>query len=95
MRWSELSHDHAIWTVPGTRMKRGQAHVVALPDLARDALRAVTRIKSQDLVFSTTGKTHVSGFTKAKAALTRQRRSLTGGCMIFAGRCVSPGGHGL
>jgi integrase len=71
MRWPELSHDFAIWTIPGTRMKRGHAHVVALPDLARDALRAVTRIKGQDLVFSTTGKTHVSGFTKAKAALDK------------------------
>jgi integrase len=71
MRWSELSPDLATWTIPGARMKRGQAHVVALPEAARDALRTVTRIKGQDLVFSTTGRTHVSGFTKAKAALDR------------------------
>jgi len=31
----------------------------------------VTRVEGQDLVFSTTGKTHVSGFTKAKAALDK------------------------
>ena len=71
MRWSELSPDLATWTIPGARMKRGQAHVVALPEAARDALRAVTRIKGQDLVFSTTGKTPVSGFTKAKATLDK------------------------
>lgn len=71
MRWSELSADLAIWTIPGARMKRGQAHVVVLPSAAQDALRTVTRIKGQDLVFSTTGKTHVSGFTKAKAALDK------------------------
>lgn len=71
MRWSELSDDLATWTIPGERMKRGQAHVVALPDPAREALRAVKRIKGQDLVFSTTGKTPVSGFTKAKAALDK------------------------
>jgi integrase len=71
MRWSELSPDLSTWTIPGARMKRGQAHVIALPDPARDALRAVTRIKGQDLVFSTTGKTHVSGFSKAKAALDK------------------------
>ena len=52
-------------------MKRGQALVVALPEVARDALRAVTRVKDQDLVFSTTGTTHVSGFTKSKAALDK------------------------
>ena len=71
MRWSEVTSDLAVWTIPGERMKRGQAHVVALPDAARDALRIVTRIKGQDLVFSTTGKTPVSGFTKAKAALDK------------------------
>lgn len=71
MRWSELSADLATWTIPGARMKRGQAHVIALPEPAREALRAVKRIKGQDLVFSTTGKTPVSGFTKAKAALDK------------------------
>lgn len=71
MRWSELSADLATWTIPGERMKRGQAHVVALPEAARAALRDVKRIKGQDLVFSTTGKTPVSGFAKAKAALDK------------------------
>lgn len=71
MRWSELSADLATWTIPGARMKRGQAHVVALPEAARDALRSVKRNKGQDLVFSTTGKTPVSGFTKAKATLDK------------------------
>ncbi len=71
MRWSELSPDLTTWTIPGVRMKRGRAHIIALSDPARDALGAVTRIKGQDLVFSTTGNTHVSGFTKAKAALDK------------------------
>ncbi len=71
MRWSELSENLATWTIPANRMKRGQAHIIALPELARDALRAVTRVKGQDLVFSTTGRTAVSGFTKAKAALDK------------------------
>jgi integrase len=74
MRWSELSPDLATWTIPGVRMKRGQAHVVALPEAAREALGAVTRIKGQDLVFSTTGRTAVSGFTKAKASLDRKAK---------------------
>lgn len=71
MRWSELPPDLSTWTIPSARMKRGQAHVVSLPETARDALRAVTRVEGQDLIFSTTGKTHVSGFTKAKAALDK------------------------
>lgn len=71
MRWSELSPDLATWTIPGARMKRGQPHIVALPEPARDALAGVPRIAGQDLVFSTTGKTPVSGFTRAKDALDK------------------------
>jgi integrase len=50
-------------------MKRGRSHVVELPPAAREALLAVTRTDSQELVFSTTGRTHVSGFSKAKTRL--------------------------
>jgi len=71
MRWSELSADLSTWTIPGSRMKRGQPHVIALPETAREALSAVTRVQGQDLVFTTTGKTPVSGFTKSKAALDK------------------------
>ena len=71
MRWSELSQDLSTWTIPSTRMKRGNAHVVTLPEAAREALCSVTRVRDRDLVFSTTGKTPVSGFTKAKAALDK------------------------
>jgi integrase len=69
MKWSELSPDLQTWTIPATRMKRGHTHVVELPEAAQEALREVPRIDGQDLVFSTTGKTHVSGFSKAKGAL--------------------------
>ena len=71
MRWSELSPDLSSWTIPSARMKRGLPHVVALPPVATEALAEVPRIEGQDLVFSTTGRTPVSGFTKAKAALDR------------------------
>lgn len=69
MRWSEISPDLTTWTIPGSRMKRGAAHVVALPEPAREALQAVPKMRGQDLVFSTTGRTPVSGFSKVKAAL--------------------------
>jgi len=71
MAWCELSADLATWHIPAARMKRGQAHVVALPEPARDVLRSLTRVKGQDLVFSTTGKTPVSGFTRVKRALDK------------------------
>jgi integrase len=71
MRWSEVSPDMSMWTVPAHRMKRGQAHAVALTDAAQEALGAVTRIDGQDLIFTTTGKTPISGFSKFKAKLDK------------------------
>ncbi|MFN6253028.1 MAG: tyrosine-type recombinase/integrase [Acetobacteraceae bacterium] len=71
MRWTEISPDQTLWTVPAHRMKRGQAHAVALTAAAREALGAVTRIEGQDLIFTTTGKTPISGFSKFKAKLDK------------------------
>lgn len=69
MRWSEITPDLSVWTVPADRMKRGQAHVVALTDAAREALGAITRREGGDLVFTTNDKTPISGFSKFKAKL--------------------------
>ena len=71
MKWSELSPDLTAWACPGSRMKKGAAHIVALSDAAREALGAITRLDGQDLVFSTTGKTPISGFSKVKARLDK------------------------
>jgi integrase len=69
MRWSEIDLEKRLWTLPGGRMKNGKPHDVHLSDAARAALRELPQVEGCDLVFSTTGKTPVSGFSKAKAAL--------------------------
>ena len=69
MRWSELSADRTLWTIPGERMKNGKPHDVHLSAPARTILDAIPRVVRRDLVFSTTGKTPVSGFSRAKANL--------------------------
>jgi integrase len=69
MRWSELNHEKCIWTIPGTRMKNGKQHDVHLSGAVRAVLRDIPRVEDCDFVLSTTGKTPVSGFSKAKAAL--------------------------
>jgi len=71
MRWTEISSDLSVWTVPAHRMQHGQNHTVVLTDAAREVLGAVTRMKGQDLVFSTTGRTPISGFSKFKAKLDK------------------------
>ena len=69
MRWSELSPDGATWLIPGARMKNGKPHDVHLSPPARQILRLLPRQDGQDLVFSTTGNTPISGFSRAKKAL--------------------------
>lgn len=69
MRWSEISADGVTWTLPATRAKNDRAHVVHLSAPARAILASVKRLDGMDLIFSTTGKTAPSGFSKAKLAL--------------------------
>jgi integrase len=69
MRWSEIDLEKGIWTIPGARMKNGKPHDVHLSDAARAVLCDIPRIEGCDFVLSTTGRTAVSGFSKAKATL--------------------------
>lgn len=69
MRWSEISQDFTTWSIPALRMKSGKAHDVHLSEAARAVLRGAPRRADCDFVFSTTGKTPISGFSKAKAML--------------------------
>jgi integrase len=69
MTWDELSDDLAILRLPGERTKNGLPHDVALPQLVRDLLEEARRIEGCRYVFSTTGRTPVSGFSKIKRQL--------------------------
>lgn len=68
MRWSEISADGKTWTLPAARAKNGKAHVVHLSEPARAVLAGVPRVDGVDLIFTTTGKTAPSGFSRAKLA---------------------------
>ena len=75
MRRAELSEDGATWTIPGARTKNKRLHVMPLPPLARDVLGTVRRIESGDgLVFTTTGRTPVSGWSRLKHRLDADMR---------------------
>ena len=69
LRWSELDGPLATWTIPGSRTKNGKTHLVHLSEPARAILLAAPRLAGCDLVFTTTGTTPISGFSKAKARL--------------------------
>jgi integrase len=76
-----INAQEAVWTLPSARTKRANALRVSLSNLARsiisEALADPLRPQGSDYVFTTTGDTPVSGFSKAKAqldaAITRAR----------------------
>lgn len=81
MEWSELDFAKRTWTIPRerTKNKRGE-HEVHLSDAAIAVLRSMPRVGDR-LVFTTTGQTPVSGFSRAKrrlgdAMIRAQPRSL-------------------
>jgi integrase len=65
MSWGEIDIDRALWTIPKERAKNGLAHEVPLSGPALAILATIPR--TGPLLFSTTGKTAVSGFSRAKA----------------------------
>ena len=67
MKWEELNLEERSWSLPQTRAKNRNAHVIPLVQSAVDILRQLP--SSEGFVFSTTGQTPVSGFSKAKAPL--------------------------
>lgn len=69
MSWGEIDLTRGTWTVPAARSKNGVAHVVPLNDLALTELRPLAEIRNTGFIFSTTGKTPPSGWSKAKSRL--------------------------
>lgn len=73
MRWSEIAEDLTEWTIPAERAKNGKPHIVSLSKPAGAVLNALrsatTRKPDQDLVFTTNGKTPISGFSRFKESL--------------------------
>jgi integrase len=67
MRRGEIDGDQ--WLIPGERTKNHRAHVVPLSPLALDIIEKVPSIEGCAYVFSTTGASPVSGWSKIKGRL--------------------------
>jgi integrase len=78
MEWAELDLDACTWTLPAARAKNKREHVVPLSDAALDIIKGLPRVEGRRFLFSTTGRTHVSGFSKAKVKLDAAMRALRG-----------------
>jgi integrase len=77
MTWAEVDFAKGLWTIPRHKAKNDRVHEVQLSEAAIAVLRSLPRI-GDGLVFTTTGETAVSGFSKSKrrldAAMLRAKR---------------------
>lgn len=77
--WNEFNLDGEapLWTIKKERVKNGIEHVVPLAPAAVEILKSLPKIKSEkQLVFTTTGESRVSGFSRAKARLDEKMLEL-------------------
>jgi integrase len=65
--WTEFDFAHREWLIPDRRTKNGRDHLVPITDLMASILDGLPRIKGPaKLLFTTNGRTPVSGVAKFK-----------------------------
>ena len=69
LRHSEIDFEKRRIDLPGARTKNGKAHIVHLSEPALEIVNGVT--PKNDLMFTTTGTTPVSGFSKVKVEIDK------------------------
>ncbi|TNF12795.1 MAG: DUF4102 domain-containing protein [Rhodobacteraceae bacterium] len=71
LQWSEIDFERKWIALSGARMKNGNWHITHLSDAALAEIAIRRELSTGEFVFSSTGTTPVSGFTKIKAALLK------------------------
>lgn len=72
MTWAEIDQKKRTWTIPGSRVKNGIAHLVPLSDAALTILAELARISgSKGYVFTTDGEHPISGFSRMKKRIDK------------------------
>jgi integrase len=69
MRWADIRHEEAVWSLSAENTKSARAHDVPLSELAMRVIASTPRV-SDELLFPARGREQmISGFSKWKAAL--------------------------
>lgn len=74
LEWKELNRGAAEWNLPGSRSKNGEPNTVHLsaPMIAElDRIASGAKWPRKGLVFTTTGETPISGYSRAKSRLDK------------------------
>lgn len=72
MTVDEINTTNKMWTVPAERSKNGKAHIIPLSQPARDEIERIGRTAASNLLFTTNGRTPVSGYSKAMRRLREE-----------------------
>ena len=71
MTWADVDLKKKIWTIEADDNKPERLHMVPLSPLAMSIIESVPRMSETGYLFTTTGKTPVSGFSKGKAKIDK------------------------
>jgi integrase len=77
LSWAEVHEDRI--ELAGQRTKSGEPHIIPLSPAAREIIESMPRISGSPFVFTTTGTTPISGWSRAKQLLDREAARLNNG----------------
>ena len=67
MRWSDVNLDDAVWIIPADDTKSERKQLVPLSQPVLEIIQSIPRLG--EYVFSSDGRSHLSGYSKGKAML--------------------------
>jgi integrase len=78
LKWAEIDRAGRQICLDGERTKNGDDHTIPLSHVAWDLIQAVPRLADSKFVFTTTGNTPISGWSRAKAKIDDFMRTQLG-----------------
>jgi integrase len=70
-KWDDIDLEVGVWRIPRENVKADRSHEVPLSKQAIAIFKALPRFTDAYVFTSTAGKSHISGFSKAKARLDK------------------------
>jgi len=78
LKWAEIDRADRQICLDGERTKNGEDHTIPLSHAAWDLIQAAPRLAGSKFVFTTTGNTPISGWSRAKAKIDEFMRTQLG-----------------
>jgi integrase len=93
LKWEELDQESATWLLPPERSKNGRSHIVPLSAPAVELLGQIAPCEKwprRGFVFTTTGSTAISGYSRAKRRLDVAMQELSAEKAAAGGEEITP-----